>query len=88
MKFATISSKGQITIPRQMQQQLGMTTNSKVVLYPQKGILMVKPLTHSIVEQTAGSLRRYIAKDKLGKSFHEILQETKQQAAESLATKP
>lgn len=85
MKVATISSKGQITIPQDIQKLLNVTHGSKVVLYPDKKMLMIKPLKHSIVEQTAGSLRKYVHPAKLGKPFSVVREEAKNIAAKILA---
>jgi len=87
MKLATISSKGQITIPKAMQQHLQVTPGSRVILSPEKGTVLIKPLRQSIVEQTSGSLRKYIPKEKLGKPWNEIIEETQRLAAKEIAEK-
>ena len=87
MKIATISSKGQITIPKDIQQSLHVTHGSKVVLYPERDILMIKPLKNSIVEQTAGSLAHLIPNEKKGIPFKQVRKETQKIAAQELASK-
>lgn len=87
MKITLLSSKGQITIPRELQKALNIAPRSKIALYPQKRILILKPLKTSIVEQTAGSLTRLIPKDKLGISYQKILEQTKKITAHKLAQK-
>lgn len=87
MKIATISSKGQITIPREMQLKIHTTYGNKVMLYPDKDVLIVKPLKTSIVEQTAGSLRRYVDKGKLGIPFSQVRKKTQIMVARHLAKK-
>lgn len=87
MKIATISSKGQITIPKDIQRSLNVGQGSKVMLYPDRNVLMIKPLTNSIVEQTAGSLQSYIPKDKFALPFSKIKEETQKLVAFELAKK-
>lgn len=87
MKIATISSKGQITIPKDVQKMMNVTYGSKVMLYPDKNILMIKPLKNSIVEQTAGSLKKYVDPKKLGIPFSKVREETQRIAAAELAKK-
>ena len=87
MKIATISSKYQITIPKTILMLRHIQQGSKVLLYPEKGALMVKPLKTSIAEQTAGSLQEYVKPKKLGLSLAKVRQETQTIAAEELAKK-
>ena len=87
MKIATISSKGQITIPKDIQELMNVTHGSKVMLYPDKNILMIKPLKNTIAEQTAGSLKKYIDPKKLGLPFAKVREETQKIAAVELAKK-
>lgn len=87
MKIATISSKGQITIPKNIQRLLKITHGSKVMVYPKKNILMIKPLRNSLVEQTAGSLKRYADPKKLGIPFLKVREKTQKIVASELAKK-
>lgn len=87
MRIATISSKGQITIPKAFQNMMNVEYGSKVMLYPHKNILMIKPLKSSIVEQTAGSLKKYVDPKKLGIPFPKVRSETQRLAATELAKK-
>lgn len=85
MKMALLSSKGQITIPKEIQLMLNIGHRSKLALYPQGNVLIIKPLRSSIVEQTAGSLKNHIPKGKANIPFPRVLEETKQIAAKELA---
>lgn len=87
MKMSLLSSKGQITIPREIQQLLKIGHRSRVMLYPQKGVLIVKPLRTSISEQTAGSLKTYIPSKKLAAPSSKVMEVTKRIVAKKLATK-
>lgn len=85
MKIATISSKGQITIPKDVQKMMNVTYGSKVMLYPDKDMLMVKPLRKSLVEQTAGSLAHLIPPEKRGIPWSKVIKETQKIVAKKLA---
>lgn len=85
MKIALLSSKGQITIPKEVQKLLNITYRSRLALYPEKNVLIVKPLKTSIVEQTAGSLARYVPPEKRGVPFSHVREETRKIVAEKLA---
>ncbi|MBI2327097.1 AbrB/MazE/SpoVT family DNA-binding domain-containing protein [Candidatus Curtissbacteria bacterium] len=87
MQTALLSAKGQITIPKKIQRQLKIGHRSKLVIYPQKDLIIIKPLKTSITEQTAGSLARFIPKDKKGVSFTQVLEETQKIVASELASK-
>ncbi len=82
-----LSSKGQITIPKEMQLMLNIGHRSKLALYPQNDVLIVKPLRSSIVEQTAGSLKNHIPQGKVGIPFSKVLDETKKIVAKKLVNK-
>ena len=88
MRISSISSKGQITIPRNLQLLIGLRPNSKVMIYHDKDILMVKPMKTSVVDQTAGSLGTYIPSSKRGKDFNVIEREMKKKAATVSAAMP
>lgn len=87
MQIALLSSKGQITIPKKVQRELQISHRSKLAIYPQKDSIIIKPLKSSITEQTAGSLARFIPREKKGVSFEKILEETKRIVAYELASK-
>lgn len=84
MKIATISSKGQITLPRSLLRDLNIVPKSKVLIKRSNGFLVIQPIKKSIVEQTAGSLAKYIPPDKRGVSFAKIREITQKLAAEEL----
>lgn len=85
MKIVTLSSKNQITIPKEVVQRLELLTTRKLLIEYNDKEVILKPLTSSIVEQTAGSLTKYIPKNKLGKSFKTIMEITKRKAAKEIA---
>ena len=67
--IARISARGQFTIPNHIRTQLGVHPGDRVVLDVENGYLRLARLHRTIVEQTAGSLRRHVSKEKLGRSL-------------------
>lgn len=56
---STVSSKGQITLPRFMRDALGLKPGSVVSLELEKGELRLRPASTVTARRLAGSLRRY-----------------------------
>lgn len=69
MNIATVSSKRQITIPKSLLEAIGIYPLGKITLEKDRKMIVLKPLTKSIIEQTAGSLRKYVDPSLLGKSI-------------------
>lgn len=84
MKIATISSKGQITIPRDIQALLNVGHGSKIMLYPHKNVVVMEPLKKSLTEQTAGSLAHLIPPEKRGIPWSKVIKETQKIVAKKL----
>lgn len=84
MNIVTISSKNQITIPKNLLLSLNLRPAEKLVLDIENGMLVAEPFVGSIVEGTAGSLTSYIVKNKLKKAFSYILAKTKKKTARKL----
>lgn len=87
MHIATISSKNQITLPAKLLAELQVKPKQKVLIENKKGILTVKPLKRSIVDEVAGSLTKYVDPKKLGRPWNEIMEETTKLAAKEIAKK-
>lgn len=85
MKLSTLSSKGQITIPAHLLATLHIKPGSKLLIDRYEGILIIKPIHISMTQELAGSLTSYVDSSKLGKSFTEIMAETKRAVAKKLA---
>ena len=64
----TVSSKGQITLPRFLREALGLKPGSVVSLTLDEGELRLRPAPAGTARRLAGSLRRY-AKPGPGKSI-------------------
>lgn len=87
MKIATVSSKGQITLPRSLLRDVNITLKSKVLIKRSNGFIVIQPIKKSVVEETAGSLAKYIPKEKRGVPFAKIREITQKLAAEELVKK-
>jgi AbrB family looped-hinge helix DNA binding protein len=83
--IVTLSAKGQFTIPKSLRTQLGARPGDRLVLTVHRGRLQIARLHQTITQQTAGSLRRFVPKEKLGRPWKEIIETTKRLAAQELA---
>lgn len=84
MKIATISSKGQITLPSSLLKELQLQPKHKVIIRRAKNAIFIEPLQRSIVEETAGSLTHLVPPEKRGVSFKKIRAITQRLAAEEI----
>jgi AbrB family looped-hinge helix DNA binding protein len=50
MPVATITSKGQITIPKGIRDALHLTENDKVAIVVEKGMAVIKPIKGNILD--------------------------------------
>lgn len=87
MKIAKISSKGQITLPHSILADINVAPYDKVIVEQQSNSIVLKPLKKSVVDELAGSLNKYIHPSKFGKSFDEIMEETKKKVVNHLVKK-
>ncbi len=85
-KAATISSRYQITLPVSLCRRLRLNRRDRLLIADDRGRIVLTPMG-SIVQQTAGSLTKYIAPQLLGKPWDEIMETTKHRVATYLATK-
>ena len=84
MQLVTISSKRQITIPKKYLDEFSF--NGKAILEKEDGKLTIKPVKESIVEETAGSLAKYIPASKRGLEWNKVMAETKKITANKLVS--
>lgn len=84
MQVATISSKRQITLPKDLLLSFGIKPGAQVLLHTQKEGVLVQPLKKSIVEEVAGSLSSYIPSSKRNVPFPRIMEETRKKTAMKL----
>lgn len=84
MTLVKLSSKNQITIPADALLQLAVYPQSQLYVDWEEDRIILQPVKKSVVEEVAGSLNKYIDPAKLGKSWSEILWETKKVTAREL----
>lgn len=73
IKTALLSSKNQITIPKSLTREMGVGHRSKLSIQLEGGFLILKSVSGSIVEETAGSLTDSIPRSKKGISADQAL---------------
>ena len=82
MNIVTLSSQNQITLPM----SLGLIPRGKFFVGKQGSKIVLEPIQGSITDKLAGSLTKYISKDKLGKSWKVIMTETQKIRAKHIAS--
>lgn len=85
MKIVKLSSKRQITIPKDLLVNLELQPRSQFIIQVQDETLVMKPLKSSVVTLTAGSLTSYVSPKKLKVSFPQIIKEAKKATVRQLA---
>ena len=77
---ATVTSKGQVTIPKRVRDQLGLKAGSKVEFVLVKGHVVLEPVGFRGADVLAGSLRAY-SKSLAGRPHQEIMEEVRREVA-------
>lgn len=85
--ISTVSSKRQITLSKDLLDNLNIAPKQKILIESGNGVAILKPLKSTIVKEIAGGLTKYVDSSKLGKSFDQILKETKKNVSRKLAKK-
>lgn len=62
MKYAlaSVTAKGQFTVPKAIREEVGVTPGDRVTLTIEEGAIVLKPMGRSIVAETAGSLAQHV----------------------------
>ncbi|MCI0469241.1 MAG: AbrB/MazE/SpoVT family DNA-binding domain-containing protein [Nitrospirae bacterium] len=84
MPVATLTSKGQITIPKEIRDALHLTEHDKVAIVAEEGAAVMKPIRGNILD--IGASIKISAKEK-PIDFKKIRRETIQKIAEHSAGK-
>lgn len=86
MASSTLTSKGQITIPKQVRDRLGVREGDRLVFrFDERGQLIVRPESTSPLGQLPGLLR-HLAKDR-PVSVEEMKEAVKRRAGERFRSK-
>ena len=81
---ATVTSKGQVTIPKRVRDQLGLKAGSKVEFVLVKGHAVLEPVGARGADALAGSLRAY-SKALAGRPHRDVLEEVRREVAHEAA---
>jgi len=79
-----VTSKGQVTIPKQIREGLGLKAGSKVEFVLGKGHAILQAVDGSPVEALYGCLNRYAGPLK-GRSHKEVMEEVRREVANEAA---
>lgn len=77
---STVTSKGQVTIPKRVRDQLGLKSGSKVEFVLVKGHAVLEPVGERGADTLAGSLRAY-AKALAGQAHKDIREDVRREVA-------
>jgi AbrB family looped-hinge helix DNA binding protein len=55
--FTTLSSKGQVVIPAQLREQLGIETGTRIAVRIEKEHLVLEPINEAYIRRLRGSLK-------------------------------
>jgi len=77
---ATVTSKGQVTIPKRVRDQLGLKAGSKVEFVLVKGHAVLEPVGARGADALAGSLKAY-SKALAGRPHREVMEEVRREVA-------
>jgi antitoxin PrlF len=78
----TVSSKGQVTIPKRIRDALRIESGTKVDFILSDGCAQLKPADHSSVAEAAGALRAY-GRRRPGGSEKDSLERVRKEVADA-----
>jgi AbrB family looped-hinge helix DNA binding protein len=87
MLISTLSSKNQITIPKDILLSFGIKSKDQLLIEKDEEKIILRPIKSSIIDGLAGSLTKKISKKKLKKDFKEIERQTRKKTAYKLVKK-
>ncbi|KKR33029.1 MAG: hypothetical protein UT63_C0025G0006 [Candidatus Gottesmanbacteria bacterium GW2011_GWC2_39_8] len=83
MQILTVSSKRQITLPKDFLDDFGIKPGGKIYIEESGNSICIKS-AKSVVEESAGSLNKYVDKSRYGVTFEKIMEETRRKTAKKL----
>lgn len=81
MMTATVSAKGQITLPRKIRQALELKAGERVVIQLEGSNVLLRPMVSGKARALAGSLRRYASVRKPANRVRSLVTEEVARAA-------
>lgn len=82
----TVTSKGQVTIPKRVREALGLRAGAKVEFVLEEGHAIVEPVGKASVEAAAGALRKY-ARPRAGEPAKDMMERVRREVAHEAARK-
>jgi AbrB family looped-hinge helix DNA binding protein len=55
--FTTVSSKGQVVIPSELREQLGIAAGTRIAIRVEKDHLVLEPITEAYIHSFRGALK-------------------------------
>ncbi|GIW64419.1 MAG: hypothetical protein KatS3mg092_0352 [Patescibacteria group bacterium] len=87
MIISTISSKNQITLPKDILLSIGIGPKDKLLIRKEEEKIILSPLKNSVVDEIAGVLTKNVSRKKLNQPLTEIRKQTKIKTAYKLMKK-
>lgn len=84
MIISTISSKNQITLPKDILLCIGIGPKDKLLIRKEEKTIILTPVKTSVVDEIAGVLTKNVSRKKLNQSLIEIRKQTKIKTAYKL----
>jgi len=80
----SVSSKGQVTIPKRIREALGLEQGTKVEFILSDGFARLEPAGNSTIAETAGALRAY-GRRRRGESEKDRMERIRKEVADEAA---
>lgn len=84
MPLAVLTSKGQVTIPKEVRKALDLKPSARVIIVVEGDQAVIKPLRGNILD-LGGSIR--ISEREKPANFHKVREEVKRRVAVKIAAK-
>lgn len=84
MKYTIISSKRQLTLSKEDLDKLGIGIHQRVTVSHERGALVVRPVTRTIVDEVGGSIRNDLPESKYALSLDTLKIDTKKKVAQKI----
>jgi bifunctional DNA-binding transcriptional regulator/antitoxin component of YhaV-PrlF toxin-antitoxin module len=84
VKYTLISSKRQLTLSKEDLEKLGIDVHQRVTISFEKGALVVRPVTRTIVDEVAGVFRNDLPESKYAISVDALKSDVKKKVAQKV----
>ncbi len=84
MRYTIISSKRQLTLSKEDLDRLGIGIHHRVTISFERGGLVVRPVTKTIVDEIAGTFRNDLPESKYALSVDALKSDTKKKVTQKI----